>query len=127
MDLRFFFFILILVCLYRVIFMGIMHAYISSDTGAGEILLANWMGLRLSLKTAGGTALLPFVFLTLGTFLFPCFKKAAGKIRLFTERWQALSFTFSLSRAFHSTINFTPHITRSRSWRGRMRNLVLSS
>ncbi len=111
MDLRFFFFILILVCLYRVIFMGIMHAYISSDTGAGEILLANWMGLRLSLKTAGGTALLPFVFLTLGTFLFPCFKKAAGKIRLFYGTLASFVFhllfiaRFPFYDQFHTTYN----------------------
>ena len=59
-DLKLFGFVLLLLCLYRVIFMGMLANFMGSDTGISDILQANWTGLRLSLKSAGGFALLSF-------------------------------------------------------------------
>ena len=76
-DLKLFFFVLALLCLYRVIFMWQMSAYMGEDTGGDAVALALWAGLRLSLKTAGAVALISFVFSTLPNLFFP---------RLATER-----------------------------------------
>ena len=79
-DLKLFGFVLLLLCLYRVIFMGMLANFMGSDTGISDILQANWTGLRLSLKSAGGFALLSFVFVTLPGILSPRF--SWGRLRL---------------------------------------------
>lgn len=70
-DLKLFFFLLFLLCLYRVVFLGMLANFMGSDVGAGDILQANWTGLRLSLKSAGGFTLLSFVLVTLPGILNP--------------------------------------------------------
>lgn len=110
-DLRLFIFILLLVCLYRALFMLIMHSYINPVTEMHEIFLANWMGMRLSLKTAGGAALVTFVFLTLTNLAIPKLYKLTNKLRLY---WGTLvSFVFNVLfvarfpfyNQFHMTYN----------------------
>lgn len=110
-DLKLFGFILALVCLYRVIFMAVMHSYINPTTSGDEILLANWMGLRLSLKTAGGAALVTFLFATVAALLVPRLSGAARILRLI---WGTLaSFVFNVLfiarfpfyNQFHTTYN----------------------
>lgn len=64
-DLKVFFFLLCLLCLYRIVFMGMLFNFAGADVGIHDILQANWTGLRLSLKSAGGFALLGFVLVTL--------------------------------------------------------------
>ena len=70
-DLKLFFFLLFLLCLCRVVFLGMLANFMGSDVGAGDILQANWTGLRLSLKSAGGFTLLSFVLVTLPGILNP--------------------------------------------------------
>lgn len=110
-DLKLFGFILVLVCLYRAIFMAVMHSYINPATPGDEILLANWMGLRLSLKTAGGAALVTFLFATVAALLVPRLSGAARTLRLI---WGTLaSFVFNVLfvarfpfyNQFHTTYN----------------------
>ena len=64
-DLRLFFFILLLLEIYRAAFMYIMSDYIGAGTDNSQIWLANFAGIRLSLKTAGVVTLLSFFFVTL--------------------------------------------------------------
>ena len=70
-DLKLFTFVLFLLCFYRVLFMGLEHQYIASGTGWAAIGQANWTGLRLSLKGAGGVMLLSFVTTTLPELIVP--------------------------------------------------------
>ena len=64
-DLRIFFFILVLLSIYRALFIFMMSDYIAEGTDSSQIWLAMFTGLRLSLKTAGAVTLISFVFVTL--------------------------------------------------------------
>ena len=64
-DFRLFLFILLLLEIYRAAFIYIMSDYIGAGTDSSQIWLANFAGIRLSLKTAGVVTLLSFVFVTL--------------------------------------------------------------
>lgn len=64
-DFRLFLFILILLEIYRTVFIWLMTDYISENTTSAQISTALWMGLRLSLKTAGIVAAFSFVCVTL--------------------------------------------------------------
>ena len=65
-DLRLFLFVLILLEVYRGLFIYSMSNYISSDSTSEQIFTAMFTGLRLSLKTAGAVTLLSFVFVSIG-------------------------------------------------------------
>ena len=65
-DARLFLFILILLEIYRALFILIMSSYMSDDTATSQIATALFAGLRLSLKTAGAVTLLSFIFVTIG-------------------------------------------------------------
>ena len=64
-DLRLFLFVLILLEIYRGLFIVFMSGYMSEDSGAAQIVSAMFNGLRLSLKTAGAVTLLSFVAVTI--------------------------------------------------------------
>ena len=64
-DFRLFIFILVLLCLYRVLFIWLMSDYMAENTTSAQISAALWTGLRLSLKTAGMVTAFSFVFVTL--------------------------------------------------------------
>ena len=70
-DLKIFFFILMVLCLYRAEFMWQMSHYMGDNATGSEIGLALWTGLRLSLKTAGAVTLFPFVFCTVVNIFLP--------------------------------------------------------
>ena len=65
-DLRLFVFVLILLEIYRGLFMWLMSNYMSAESGAAQIATALFAGLRLSLKTAGAVTLIPFVLCSIG-------------------------------------------------------------
>ena len=65
-DLRLFLFILLLLEVYRGLFMFLMSDYMGETTGAAQIATAMFTGLRLSLKTAGAVTLIPFILVTIG-------------------------------------------------------------
>lgn len=64
-DARLFLFVLILLEIYRGLFILFMSSYMSEESGAAQIFSAMFAGLRLSLKTAGAVTLISFVFVTL--------------------------------------------------------------
>ena len=64
-DARLFFFLLILIEVYRLIFILMMSAYMAPESTSDEVGKALWTGLRLSLKTAGVFTLLSFLFATI--------------------------------------------------------------
>ena len=61
-DLKLFLFLLFVICFYRAYFMAYMSEAMAPTTSMGDVLLALWLGFRLSLKSAGAMALLGFVF-----------------------------------------------------------------
>ncbi|MBQ4404769.1 MAG: sulfatase-like hydrolase/transferase [Selenomonadaceae bacterium] len=65
-DARLFLFVLILLEIYRGLFIFFMSSYISEATETAQIFSAMFAGLRLSLKTAGAVTLISFVFVTIG-------------------------------------------------------------
>ena len=82
-DLKLFAFILAVLCLYRISFMFIMNGYMEADSGTSDILLANWAGLRLSLKTAGIVMALSVILGTLPQLIFNRLpQRIIGRIRL---------------------------------------------
>ena len=64
-DLRIFLFMLLLLEIYRAVFIVTMQDYMSAETTQAQIWTALWAGLRLSLKTAGIVTAFSFVFVTL--------------------------------------------------------------
>lgn len=64
-DLRLFFFILLLLEVYRALFMLILSGQIGADAGSTQVTAALITGLRLSLKTAGAITLFSFVPVTI--------------------------------------------------------------
>lgn len=64
-DFRLFIFILILLEIYRAVFIWLMSDYISENSTSEQIYITLWTGLRLSLKTAGFVTAISFVFVTI--------------------------------------------------------------
>ena len=64
-DARLFLFVLILLEVYRGLFMIFMSSYMNDDSGAAQIFSAMFTGLRLSLKTAGAVTLISFILVTI--------------------------------------------------------------
>ncbi len=100
-DLRLFAFVLILLEIYRGLFIFVMSNYISAESGAVQIFSALFAGLRLSLKTAGAVTLVSFVFVTIGGL--------SARLRLLIGFVASLIFSllfmlrFPYYRAFQST------------------------
>ncbi|MBR2215710.1 MAG: sulfatase-like hydrolase/transferase [Selenomonadaceae bacterium] len=95
-DLKLFFLLLLLLCLFRAYFMGYMSGYMKEATDSGEVLTALWMGLRLSLKSAGALTLPAFAFGSLPAIAFP--RLNTDKFRL----WWGTAAAFFLSVCFQA-------------------------
>lgn len=100
-DLRIFFFVLILLEIYRAAFMWLMSDYMAAGTTSEQIETALWTGLRLSLKTAGLVTAVSFVFVTI-LGLSPRLRLAIGILAalIFSVLFMA---RFAYFRAFHAT------------------------
>ena len=100
-DLRLFLFVLMLLEIYRGLFIALMLSYIGAETDTSQIAAAMWAGLRLSLKTAGAVTLIPFVLVSIGGL--------SSRIRLGVGIAASLIFSllfmvrFPYYRAFQST------------------------
>ena len=100
-DLRLFLFVLILLEIYRGVFIFLMSNYMSPESGASQIFTAMFAGLRLSLKTAGAVALIPFVLVSIFGL--------TSRIRLVVGIFASLAFSllfllrFPYYRTFQST------------------------
>ena len=103
-DFRLFVFLLLLIEVYRGLFMWSMSGYMSEDTPSSEMAMAMFTGLRLSLKTAGAVTLVSFVFATLAGL--------GAKCRLGIGVFASLIFSilfqarFPYYQEFHSTFGF---------------------
>ena len=64
-DLKLFLFVLALLCILRIAFIGILSSYIGAQSAAADIIISLFYGLRMSLKSAGVITLLSFLFCTL--------------------------------------------------------------
>ena len=85
-DLRLFVFVLILLEIYRGLFILFMSNYIAEETAATQIFSAMFTGLRLSLKTAGAITLISFILVTIGGF--------KGRFKVFIGIISAVFFFF---------------------------------
>ncbi|WP_312336610.1 LTA synthase family protein [Anaerospora hongkongensis] len=68
-DLKLFLFILGVICLFRSVFIGILHEYLSETTTGKDILMSLYYGTRLSLKSAGIITLFSFISCTLASLI----------------------------------------------------------
>ncbi len=100
-DLRLFLFVLILLEIYRGVFIFMMSNFMSPESGAAQIFTAMFTGLRLSLKTAGAVTLIPFVLCSIGG-LSPRIRLGVG---IFSSLIFSLLFLlrFPYYRTFQST------------------------
>ncbi len=100
-DLRLFVFVLLLLEIYRGLFIFFMSNFMSADSGTAQIATAMFAGLRLSLKTAGAVTLISFVLVTIIGL--------SSRIRLLIGIVASLIFSllfmlrFPYYRAFQST------------------------
>ncbi len=110
-DLKLFFYILLLLCLYRALFLGLFSGFMDSAATLGDVALANLTGLRLSLKTAGWVALPSFLLCTVGALLYPKGRVLFEQLRLGIGALATLVFTvlflgrFPFYATFRSTYN----------------------
>lgn len=65
LDARLFIFLLLLIEVYRLLFIVTMSSYMDPTTPTSEIFSALWTGMRLSLKTAGAITLASLVLATI--------------------------------------------------------------
>lgn len=91
-DLKIFLYFTILFSVFRLIFIGIFNTYLS-DCTMQDILLCQWYGFRLSLKTAGMIALIGGVLATLPQIGF--MKWASEIIRKIWSALMVLIFTIA--------------------------------
>ena len=64
-DVKLFLFVLGLLCILRIAFIGILSSYLSAQSAAADIIISLFYGLRMSLKSAGVVTLFSFLFCTL--------------------------------------------------------------
>lgn len=60
-DIKLFFYLLLLLTVFRLAFIGIMHEYLGSTVGGADIVMAMFYGMKLSLKSAGILAGISFM------------------------------------------------------------------
>ncbi|SHJ53481.1 Phosphoglycerol transferase MdoB [Propionispora hippei DSM 15287] len=69
-DLKLYLFILTLLCLLRMAFIGVLHSYLGAQSTIADVLISLFYGLRISLKSAAVITLFSFVFCTLFSTIF---------------------------------------------------------
>ena len=108
-DLKTYIFLLVLFCVYRGYFMWYMRDFMSPEAGSSDILLAMWIGFRLSLKSAGAFTLLSFLICTIPNIVWPKIKFDKLRVVLATIYTLFLSILFQARfpyyREFHTTFN----------------------
>ncbi len=109
-DLKLFVFLLGLICVYRIWFMWQMSGYMGEETVSGDVLTALWAGMRLSLKTAGGMALLSFVFVTLLNLGMPGLSLGKLRLGLGTASSFLLAVLFQARFPYYREFHMTYHL-----------------
>lgn len=108
-DLKTYIFLLVLFCVYRGYFIWYMRDFMSPEAGLSDILLAMWIGFRLSLKSAGAFTLLSFLLCTIPNLVLPNIRLDKLRVVLATLYTFLLSVLFQARfpyyREFHTTFN----------------------
>lgn len=99
-DLKLFLFTLLVLCLYRLVFVAVLNRYLDSATTLQDIITAFFYGFRLSLKSAGIVALLTFISCTLASAMLGGNK--AEKIRYYL----GCCYAALLTLLFHARIPY---------------------
>ncbi|MDR3163349.1 MAG: LTA synthase family protein [Helicobacteraceae bacterium] len=87
-ELKVFFFLLLLLSVFRAAFIYIYSSQLEDNSGA-DIFWAMWYGFRLSMKTAGFVIIPCFVFITLPTLFFPNYRSETIR-----RRWYGFAVVF---------------------------------
>ena len=106
-DLKLFFFLLFVICFYRAYFMAYMSEAIAPTTSMGDVLLALWLGFRLSLKSAGAMALLGFVFCSLPELVLPRLRLARLRLWIGTAGSALLAVLFQARFPYYEVFHAT--------------------
>ncbi|MEG6585289.1 LTA synthase family protein [Dendrosporobacter sp. 1207_IL3150] len=69
-DFKLLLFVLAVMCLFRIGFIAVMHTYMGDMTAVGDVAVALYYGLRISLKSAGILALVSFILCCSLQFIF---------------------------------------------------------
>lgn len=72
---KIFLFYLAVLCVFRLLFIALLHDYMAADTGAGDILAAFVRGARLSLTTAGAITAIVFAPVFVAHYVCPAAKR----------------------------------------------------
>ena len=107
-----FFFVLVVLSVYRAAFLFDFRATLAPDTTSGDILLTLWYGLRISLKTAGALFLPAFFFGTLTQTAWPRWRAGAFRFGLACFCLTVLSLLFQLRIPYYQEFHnaFSPFI-----------------
>ena len=106
-DLKLFLFLLFVICFYRAYFMAYMSEAMAPTTSMGDVLLALWLGFRLSLKSAGAMALLGFVFCSLPELVLPRLRLARLRLWIGTAGSALLAVLFQARFPYYEVFHAT--------------------
>ncbi len=106
-DLKLFLFLLFVICFYRAYFMAYMSEAMAPTTSMGDVLLALWLGFRLSLKSAGAIALLGFVFCSLPELVLPRLRLARLRLWIGTAGSALLAVLFQARFPYYEVFHAT--------------------
>ncbi len=115
-DLRLFLVLLAVICLYRLYFMGWMSSFMGADVTAGDLLQANWTGLRLSLKSAGAVTLVSFLFVTLPGLIRPEWSFARLRLAIGTIGSFLLAVLFQARFPYYQEFHMTYGLQVLQGW-----------
>ena len=107
-DLKLYGFLILLFSLYRLLFILAMPEFLSEETTFKDIFFALWIGLRLSLKSAGIVVLISFLICSVSRFFL---KADLSKLRFYLGAIYTIFLTilfqarFPYYNEFHSTFN----------------------
>ena len=106
-DLKVFLFLLFMICFYRVYFMAYMSEAMAPTVSMGDVLLALWLGFRLSLKSAGAMALFGFVFCSLPELVLPRLRLARLRLWIGTAGSALLAVLFQARFPYYEVFHAT--------------------
>lgn len=107
-ELKVFFFYLVVLSLFRIVFILWMHDYMGAATGWSDVVLALWRGLRLSFQSAGVLVLAALIPTAFCNIFLPRWE---GSVRKFLHALTLMMLSvlfmarFPYYRQFHSSFN----------------------
>jgi phosphoglycerol transferase MdoB-like AlkP superfamily enzyme len=107
-ELKVFFFYLVVLSLFRIVFILWMHDYMGAATGLTDVALALWRGLRLSFQSAGVLVLAALIPTAFCNIFLPRWE---GPVRQFLHALTLMMLSvlfmarFPYYRQFHSSFN----------------------